>query len=658
MPAELDPQTGPAPRRARYLIPEQLPRRGEVAAACVVLLLAAHLLFAQLTFLLAVAFTGIGKATRWRPSWLAVPAAAGVAWTFAVGPAAAAAGFAAGPGRILGYLGAHGALGVHGAFADAGRWLPPQFPLALIAAAAEAALVCWLEWLRTDEWAVRPARPGLAAAVRRAVTTRAIRGGSVVTRDGATLGVTPATGARAALSWAEVTGGVLFTGTAGRDITATGFQLLHAALRLRKPVIVLDLTGDPALGSALAAACSAAGTPLSTFGTEKGSYEPFRDADTARRTELALALLGGDSHGALQPLRTAFELMTAVPAGAQTPVLDDAAHLLNPMAARARLRLVPGDGPLAARLGEQVQAAARLARAEPETVTAAARRLAEIRSSTDGGWLRPGDAGHPDIDLARVIRDRSAALFRPGTPWMARLVVADLLALGDDLRRLEVDGDAVVMLCGCEKLPAETVGRLVGSGATAGLAVLATTTSATVAAGLAEVFGTLVIHRLADADGRAAAESLAARTGTRLVPAAVAAADGHGSTAASAPAVPHIAAVRSVPIDPRTPADSHVTTATRDLAGGALDLVPRPMVPLRALLSLRTAQFTVAVRSPRQRLVTLGRTVPARLPRAAPATGRAAAAETRAVARLRANFARSAAKTPAKAPASGAEGAL
>lgn len=646
MPAELEPWTGPAPRRARYLIPEQFPRRGEVAAACVVLLLAAHLLFAQLTFLLAVVFAGIGKATRWRPSWLAVPAAAGVVWTLAVGPAAAAAGFAAGPGRIIGYLGAHGALHVHGAFADVGSWLPLQFPLALIAAAAEAALVCWLDWLHTDEWAVRPARPGLAAAVRRAVTTRAIRGGSVVTRDGATLGVVPATGARAALSWAEVAGGVLFTGAAGRDITATGFQLMHAALRLRKPVIALDLTGDPALGSALAAACSAAGTPLRTFGTGDGSYEPFRDADLARRTELTVALLGGDTRGAELSLRTAFELMRAVPADAQTPVLDDVLHLLNPMAARARLRLVPGDSPLAARLGEQVQAAAHLAKAEPETVTAVTRRLAEIRSSAAGGWLRPGEGGHPDIDLARVIRDRSAALFRPDTPWVARLVCADLLALGDDLRRLEADGDAVVVLCGCEKLPAQTVGRLVDSGATAGLSVLATTTSVTVAAELAEAFGTLVIHRLVDADARAATASLAARTGTRLVPAAVAA-DGHGPPVPSVLAVPHA-----------SPAGSHMTTATRGLAGGALDLVPRPTVPVRALLSLPTAQFTVAVQSPRQRVVALGRTVPARLPRPAPGTGRAATAETRAVARLRAGFARSSAKTSAKAPASGAEGVL
>lgn len=656
MPAELGPGTGSAPRRARYLIPEQLPRRGEIVAALVTALLLAHLVFAQLTFVLAVVFAGISKTSRWRLSWLAAPAAAGVLWTFAIGTAAAAAGFSAGPRRILGYLGTHGLLHVHGAFADAGSWLPRQFPLALIAAAAEAAVVGWLNWLHTDEWAVPPARPGLLAAARRALTTRAIRGGAVVTRDGATLGVVPATGARATLGWAEVAGGVLFTGAAGRDISATGFQLVHAALRLRKPVIALDLTGDPAMGSALAAACSAAGTPLRTFGTGDGSYEPFRDADPERRTELTLAMLGAaatdaraaagsgapgaplaaNSRGAELCLRTAFELMSAVPADAQTPVLDDVLHLLNPLAARARLRLVPADGPLAAQLADRVQAMARLAEGEPETLTAVARGLAEVRACPDGGWLRPGGAGPPDIDLARVIRERAAALFRPHSPQMARLVCADLLALGDDLRRIEADGDAVVVLCGCEKLPAGTVARLVDSGATAGLPVLAATTSAAAAAGLAEVFGALVIHRLAAADARvgataapegcegasgSAVASLAARTGIRLVPAAVAAAQSGLPEAVPPPgAAPHVPPPGAVPHDPPPGAAAHVPPVPapripRVPSAGALGLVPQPTVPVRTLLSLRTGQFTVVVQAPRPRTVALGQTVPARLPR-------------------------------------------
>jgi hypothetical protein len=361
--------------------------------------------------------------------------------------------------------------------------------------------------------------------------------------------------------------------------------------------------------------------------------------------------------------------MSAVPADARTPVLEDVLHLLNPMAMHARLRLVPADGPLTGKLAEQVQEAARLATAEPETVSTVARQLAEVRGSPVGGWLRPGSAGHPDIDLARVIRDRSAALFRTDSPGVARLVCADLLALGSDLRRLEIDGDAVVVLCGCEKLPSSTVSSLVDSGATVGLPVLATTTSAMAAAGLADVFGTLVMHRLAAADARvgapaagsgrtagpgtatsagnvtaaeqgtdshSSAASLAARTGTRLIPAAAAAAQ-----AGPSPQVP---------------------------AGGTCDLVPQPAVTVRTLLSLRTAQFAVAVQAPRPRLVTLAQTVPARLPRPARAPD-SSPAETKALDRLWTSVIRSAARAvtsattatrttrPSTAPEAAASGA-
>ena len=40
------------PRRARYLVPRGLPRRGEILAACLVLAVLAHVLFAQLTLIL------------------------------------------------------------------------------------------------------------------------------------------------------------------------------------------------------------------------------------------------------------------------------------------------------------------------------------------------------------------------------------------------------------------------------------------------------------------------------------------------------------------------------------------------------------------------------------------------------------------------------
>ena len=60
------PEAGPLPRRARQLIPVGFPRRGELIAACAVLIVLTHLLLAQLTIVLALAFAAVGKVTRWR----------------------------------------------------------------------------------------------------------------------------------------------------------------------------------------------------------------------------------------------------------------------------------------------------------------------------------------------------------------------------------------------------------------------------------------------------------------------------------------------------------------------------------------------------------------------------------------------------------------
>ncbi len=259
---------GSMPRRARQQTPAGRTPRGRVTAACAVLILLAHLLLAQLTLGLAVAFTVTGRVSRWRMWWLTGPALAGLAWALAIGAGRAGAGFAAGPAHVLGYLGrgrlAAGLGHRSGPFAGAGGWLPRQLPIALIAGAAEAALIGWLEWLRADERAVRPRRPGAVAATRTALAASLIRSGSVVTRDGCALGVAPATGAVAELRWPEIAGGVLVAGAERQGVTVTGLQVVHAALRRRKPLIVIDASADAdaAIARALAAACAATGTPL------------------------------------------------------------------------------------------------------------------------------------------------------------------------------------------------------------------------------------------------------------------------------------------------------------------------------------------------------------------------------------------------------------
>lgn len=503
---EMAPWAGPVPRRARHLIPAGLPRRGELIAACAVAILAVHLLLAQLTLVLAVAFVMVAKASRWRPWWLLVPTAAGLAWTLAAGPENALAGFAAGPASILWHLGggrlagqpAHPLAG----FGGAGNWLPRQLPGALIAGAAEAALIGWLDWLHTDEWAVPPPRPGLFAAARRAAATRAIRAGTVVTGEGAVLGVDPATGAVAELRWAEATHGVLIAGAADRDVTLAGLQVVHAALRRRKPVIILD-SGDVAIARALDAACAATGTPL---------------------------LVGGPSQG-----------------GGGIPVAAGTAT---------------GDRDAEAGASKLWGRAAR-------------------REGQPGGWHA--------VDLGRVVRERSAALLRADSAEAAARACADLASVARDLRRIGVDGDALVWLPHGELAPARAVAELVSDGQDAGVSVVAGTTSPAAAAELAGLTGSVLIYRLVD-PGLAA--SLATRTGSRLLPRPLATA---------------LAGPRGGGPWPTVPAATSADAA-------ATDLVPSPVIAARTLLALSQAEFVLAVRLPRPRVVAPGQMVPARLP--------------------------------------------
>src|SRR5450432_551948 len=128
-----------APRRARYLIPQDTYRRGEFVAALVAAVLVTHLVLAPLAIVLAAGLYLTGRLTRWRVLWLAVPAAAGLIWALAAGPATAVDGAAAGPRQVIAYLGGIGGhpsrlLHLASAFSGAGHWLPRQLPAALILA--------------------------------------------------------------------------------------------------------------------------------------------------------------------------------------------------------------------------------------------------------------------------------------------------------------------------------------------------------------------------------------------------------------------------------------------------------------------------------------------------------------------------------------------
>jgi hypothetical protein len=537
MPAEVVTRSLRMPRRARYLVPRGLPRRGEFLAACAVVIIGLHVLFAQLTLVIAVACYLTGKATRWRASWLLLPAAAAIVWMLAVGPGAAAAGFIAGPAQIVDYLTAAGHLLHPGAaFAGAGNWLPRQLPLAILAGAAEAALASWLSWLHTDEWDLPQARPGLLVAVRRAAAFRSMSAGRVVTRDGCCVGVAPASGSRVTVSWPELEGGALICGSAGPDLRNASLRVVHAALRRRKPVLAVDFTGDPGMPGQLTGACTAAGVPLQVLDLNSGAsyYEPFRSGDPADRAALVAGMLNWDGPGSqhrrscVAYLADVFELLDAVPGDPRVPVLDEVIHLLDPAALQARAGYVPVSHPRHAVLAERTRMSASIVTAEPVTTAAMLRQLRALRASGTGRYLgQPVGRQLRAIDLSRTVSERTAVLFRLGGPepglggpdprlsgpgtdaaaMLTRLVCQDMLQLAARQQAAGVPADGVIVLAGCEAMAEQTLRGLFAAGSGAGLAVLATTTSGEAACALAEQPNVLLVHRMTD---QAAARRLAA----------------------------------------------------------------------------------------------------------------------------------------------------
>jgi hypothetical protein len=541
---------GPGPR---YLVPRDTPYYAQLAAALAVAVLVAHLLLAQLTLLLAVVMYVTGRVSRWRPQWLAVPAGLGAVWTLAIGPSQAGADLAAGPRQVLGYLGGIGGhpghlLSLQDAFSGLGHWLPEQFPLALILAGAEAAGLTWLQRRRRGEgdW-----RPGLIVAARRWLTTVTLRAGGVVSRDGAVLGLDVGSGRPAGISWREAEGGVLCTGADARGPAAQaqdGFSIAWAAIRRRKPVIVIDLTGSPALAESLASACAEPRAPFSCFGQDgPGCYEPLRGGDPARAARLVSAMIDwsdvSDQHrrSFSAYLTDALAVQAAAPADLRAPVLDDLSRLLTPDGLRQRAALIPAYHPRRGVLADRAAVSASLLQADPAAAAAPADQLAALRASPLGRWLRtePHESGRMDpvrISLGRTVRERAVTLFSldraahgGAARMIAGLALADLMAVGTELEDMSVPGDGLIWVNGCEGLgrqaQEELIARLIANGRAAGMAVVVSTT-AEGAAPLAAGASVLVAHwpvdpalvdRFSGGEGTSqgsAADTAASATGT------------------------------------------------------------------------------------------------------------------------------------------------
>jgi hypothetical protein len=525
-----------------------------------------HLLLGQLTLALVVIMYVIDRVSRWRPQWLLVPAGIGVVWTLAIGPARALAGLTAGPRQVLTYLGGIDRYPGHlirplGAYAGLGHWLPEQFPLALILASAE---VFGLSWLQRRLEGGRVWRTGLIVAARRRMTTASIRSGRVVSRDGCRIGLDVDTGRAAEVSWREAEGGVLCAGpAAGRrlaadagtgpagpalagpalagpwpagddGLTASGFSMAHAAVRLRKPVTVIDLTGSPWLAESLAAACLEPGAPFSRFAPAgPGHYEPWRGGDPARAAALVMAMIDWTGVGDQQRrscaayLTDALAVQAAAPGDRRVAVLDDLVRLLTPDTLRQRAALIPAYHPRRNVLADRASVSASLLQADPAAVAVPAAQLPGLRASALGRWLQPGPPG-ARISLGQTVRERGVTLFsldRGADAHAARMIaglaVADLMAVCRELHAMSVPGDSLAWINGCEGLGQQMLAELVTQGRGAGMGVVLGTTSAAAADHLAGQVDVLVARGPVDAAlvGRFAGEEPGALAGGSEVPA-------------------------------------------------------------------------------------------------------------------------------------------
>jgi hypothetical protein len=496
------------------------PRRGELTAALGVLAIIGHLLLAQLTLVLAAALQLTGRLARWRPLWLAAPAAAGLVWVLAIGPAAAWHGFTEGPRQVLGYFA--GAVSDPArlfrpgqAYAGLGHWLPGQAPLALLLAAAEATLAGWRRRRRAGPDGRPPARPGLITLARRQYTASFVKAGGVVSRSGACLGVDWCTGRVAGVPWAAAGGGVLVTGAGPGTVSAAAFQLVHAAVRRRQPVVVVDLAAPRGLAGALGAVCAGTGAPLHVFGAAgPGCYDPLRGRTPARQAAMVMGMIDWTVPADCAPrtardfLNDLFAVTAAAPGDPAAAVLDDVvALLLSPDALGARLRRVPAGDPRRAPLAERVRVSAGRLQADPATAAFLAGELARLRSSALGRWLRPAGPvrGDTAISLAAAVRDRAVVLFSlpaarhgPAARMIANLVAHDLAATAAGIAEAGTGGDGLAWFGDSEVLADAALDGLLAAGPRAGLATVLSTVSRGAAERLAAKANVLVIQWLND----------------------------------------------------------------------------------------------------------------------------------------------------------------
>ncbi|HWF82807.1 MAG TPA: hypothetical protein VN695_19700 [Streptosporangiaceae bacterium] len=505
-----------------------------------------------MTLALVICLVILGRLSRWRPLWLAVPAIAGVAWVLTIGVRPAVAGYLACGSRLLRLLARDDTIsakarGLRDMAAGWRHWLPGQLPFALIVAMTQAVIFSL------------PARTGTNARYRRGALVAArsgylaatLRRGELATSDGCCLGIVPSTGRRAAVSWQEAEAGVLCAGQDAAAVSATGRDLALAAIQHRKTVVIIDLVGEadsaPTRGrnasliEFIESECATVGAPLRRFGWRSAHYDPLSSARTARATRLTMAMIDwtGVGHArqlfCMNYLNAAFTVIAAIRTDqvgrdrASGGMLDEVVRLMRPGELSDRLAKLAGRAPVDGSLAVRVAEVSRQLEADPATLAPMAVQLAELNSAALAKLIRPA-AGEESISIAAALAGREVALFsldRPvlGKPatMIARLATADLIETLAERSDLGSRADCLIWIDGCEAMDTRQLAALVALGDRTGTAVVLGTALGSAAAAIAAEMNVVAVRGVSPVELTA--------------PPAVQAAPAPGSTGLSAP--PH-----------------------------------------------------------------------------------------------------------------------
>lgn len=515
--------------RFRFPASADTSRRDDLTASAAVVAFLMQLVFAQVTLALVICLVIVGRVSRWRSLWLAVPATAGTAWLLAIGVRPAAAGYLAVGSRLLGIVARHDWLGakaegLSGLLTGWRRWLPGQLPFALVVATAQAAFLS----LPGRTAPKLPYRRGAIVAARSWYLTATLRRGELATYDGCCLGIVPSTGRRAAISWQEAEAGVLCAGQDAAAVSATGRDLALAAIQHRKTVVIIDLVGDVESGAPggryrsradfIESECSVVDAPLRCLrrgGDQGAHYDPLSGARPARATSLTMAMIDwtgvahASQHFCANYLNAVFAVLAAGRAGsvrANGTMLDDLVRLMTPGELRARFAKLSGRLPAAGSLAARVAELSRQLEADPAMLAPAAAQLAELSSTALAQLIRPA-ADEASINVAAALAGREVVLFPLdrlvlGEPaaMIARLVVADLIETLAERGDLGSRADCLVWINGCEAIDHRQLAVLAACGERTGTAVVLGTTIGSECAKIAADVNVVVVRGTGPAD--------------------------------------------------------------------------------------------------------------------------------------------------------------